>query len=178
VSEQPRGKLTRRTFLTVAGAGAGVVAAGAVASVAMKGGSGDRTAPPAPVPEASAEVRALFGDLAGGGKVEDWTVVRVHGVYYGAIPVVLATASGTKFQVDVMRRDPNGPEGVGNTPSLSLFVSNKGDGAKQTTEDHGLGAIALAEALAAREQTGAPIPPVVTLAQRHEKFPDGVYSVL
>jgi len=154
-----------------------VVATGAVVSIAMRGGADKNPAGGPPDPDG--QVRDLFGDLGAGGALDKWKIEQVHGVYFGAIPVVMSTAGGTKFQVDVLRRDAAGPDGVGNTDSLSLFVANKGNGADKTDEDQGLGAIALAQALAAREQSGAAIPgELVTLKQRHEKFPDGGYSVL
>lgn len=173
--KEPEARVDRRGFLTVAGVGAGVVATGAVGAAIggkRKAGPGSKQ-PGGP----DAEVAALFGELAQGGKVGEWSIERVYGVHYGAIPVVLASASGNRFQVDVLRRDPEGPEGIGNTESLSLFVANRGNGKRKTDERQGLGAIALADALAARQQSGAKAPTLMTLRQRNEKYPDAGFSV-
>jgi len=128
---------------------------------------------------AGPEVLALFGSLRPGSTVGRWTVAALHDVHLGGIPVVLSTADGERFQVDVVRRDcsPGAPAGVGNTASLSVFVLNDGDGSKATHEEHGLGAMALAEALNRREAEGAAIPQLLTLAERQSRFPRGVYSV-
>jgi hypothetical protein len=94
---------------------------------------------------------APLGDaLAVGSAIDRWTVVAVHPVNCGAVPVVLATADGRRYQVDLLARDPSGPAGVANTERLSLFVANQGDGRTATDEEQGLGAMALAEHLRAR----------------------------
>ena len=123
------------------------------------------------------EVRALFGPLAAGAQLDRWTVVEIHDASSGGIPVVMATAAGEKFQVDVLRRDDAAP-GVANTRSLSLYLCNKGDGRTASDEEHGLGAMALAHALAEREAAGAPLPPLLTLAERNARFPRGAFSVV
>lgn len=123
------------------------------------------------------EAEALFRDLKPGSKVEQWTIVAVHPVRHGALPVVLAGADGRRFQVDVMAIDPGGPLGVANTKTLSLFVANRGDGDTPTEESQGLGAMALAAALAERETAGAEPPTLVTFAKRAEQHPGGAFAV-
>ena len=169
-------KLDRRSFIAAAGLGAGVVAAGVAGSKLAKGGSSG--APPAP--ELSSDVDALFGDLTKGSQgstLDQWRVVAVYGVHLGAIPVVMVGPNGKPYQVDVLKRDPNGPDGVGNTPSLSLFVSNRGDGKRATDESEGLGAIRLADALTARQRAGAKAPTLMTLRERHSAYPNAGFSV-
>lgn len=157
----------RRTIL----GGVAAVAAGAIAC--------DREQAPASAsaPALPPEAEALFRDLQPGTKVEQWTVVAVHPVRHGALPVVLAGADGQRFQVDVMAIDPGGPLGVANTKTLSLFVANRGDGDTPTDESQGLGAMALAAALGERETAGVEPPTLVTFAKRAEQHPDGAFAV-
>lgn len=120
---------------------------------------------------------ATLADLARGTVIDRWTVVAVHDVTLGAIPVVLATAKGEHFQVDVMARDPDGPRGVAETEHLSLYVQNRGDGRTATEEEQGLGAMSLAAVLRAREADGARTPALLTLNERHRRHPDGAFGV-
>jgi hypothetical protein len=125
---------------------------------------------------ASAEPSA-FASLMPGQQLDRWTVVRVHPVHLGAVPVVLATEAGQRYQVDVLARDPAGPAGVANTQQLSLFVANHGDGRTATDEEQGLGAMALAEHLGAREAAGWTAPSLLTLEQRAAQYPEGAFGV-
>jgi hypothetical protein len=106
-----------------------------------------------------------------------WTVVAVHPVHFGAVPVVLATDDGRRYQVDVLARDPGGPAGVANTERLSLFVANHGDGRTATDEEQGLGAMALAEHLRSREAAGWSAPSLLTLDERATQYPEGAFGV-
>ena len=151
--------------------GVAAVAAGALACDREQADAGPAT------PTMPPEAEALFRDLSPGTKVEQWTVVAVHPVRHGALPVVLAGEGGERFQVDVMARDPGGPLGVANTETLSLFVANRGDGDTPTEESQGLGAMALAKALGERESNGAKPPTLVTFAKRAEQHPDGAFAV-
>jgi hypothetical protein len=119
----------------------------------------------------------LLAGLRPGTTIRRWTIVAVHPVKLGAIPVVLATADGTRFQVDVMARDPNGPSGVAQTEHLGLYLRNRGDGHTATDEEQGMGAMSLARALRAREAEGASMPALLTLAERHRRHPDGAFAV-
>lgn len=98
----------------------------------------------------------------------------------GAIPVVLRTDAGLRFQVDVLRRDRRGGGrlGVANTETFSPYLANRGDGRTATDEDQGLGAMALAEVLARREAACAPAPALLTMDERRARHPVGGYSVL
>src|SRR5262249_50156864 len=74
---------------------------------------------------ASPAVRAYFGDkLTDGSKLDRWTLVRVLDVHEGVLPVMMASADGQRFKVNLLRRDPAGPRGVAETQQLSLFISN------------------------------------------------------
>lgn len=121
---------------------------------------------------------APLGDaLVAGAAIGRWTVVAVHPIHCGAVPVVLATEDGRRYQVDVLARDPEGPAGVANTGQLSLFVANHGDGRTATDEEEGLGAMALAGHLGAREAGGWTAPSLLTLQQRAAQYPEGAFGV-
>lgn len=113
-----------------------------------------------------------------GQRLDRWTVVRVHPIHLGAVPVVLSTQGGETYQVDVLARDPAGPQGVANTDRLSLFVVNSSrhhdpDGRRATDEEQGLGAMVLARSLATE-----PTPTgLLTHSQRRQQHPDGAFAV-
>ncbi len=161
--------IDRRTWLT--GASAVAVASGLPLGC-------DRTAQSQSTPKSvPAEAVALLGELGPGASVERWTIVAIHPIRHGALPIVLTAPGGTPFQVDVLARDPGGAQGVANTESLSLFVANRGDGGTPTDEDQGLGAMALARALAKRQSAGAETPTLSTFAQRAQTHPNGAFAV-
>lgn len=152
--------LPRRTFVELAalGASAAIVGCGRGAT----GSAGD--------------LPALLADLGPGTTIDRWTIVAVHPVMHGAIPIVLEAEDGERFQVDVMAKDPSMP-GVGQSRHFSVFVANAGDGHRATDERHGLGAMALAAALREREQSVAPLPELWTMAERSARAPDGTFRV-
>ncbi len=125
----------------------------------------------------AADVVAYFGDLKAGSMIADWQVVSVHATHLGAVPVVLATKSGERFQVDVLKRDPRGPSGVAETGSVALFLTNGGKGSKRTDSEMGLGALALATALKAREKSGAQAPKLLSFKDRGKRHPNGEYKL-
>jgi hypothetical protein len=116
---------------------------------------------------------ARLGEVAVGERFGDATVVAIHSPHMGAIPVVMALPSGTRFQVDVLARDPDGPAGIAETSTLSLYLANRGDGATRTDEGQGLAVIALARRLDAVEAPAG----LLTLAQRTREHPDGSFGV-
>ncbi len=103
-------------------------------------------------------------------------VVTVYPVTLGALPVVLETG-GRRYQVDVLARDPSGPQGVGNTEHFSVYVSNRGDGDAPTDEAQGLGAMALARALEGHVKAGGTMPDLLTLRGRETTHPSGTFGV-
>jgi len=177
--------------LGVAG-GSAVVAAAATAqggsisgpsTPTAKAASQSKAAAPvqtATVAQPDATTKALFAPIEAHGRVGDCTLVAVHAVTMGAIPVVLATAAGRQFQVDVLRHDPgaDGMNGVRTAGSLTVVLHNEGAGGDSTHEALGLGAMALLDVLAAREAEGAALPALLTLRARVQRFPRGVLSVL
>jgi hypothetical protein len=123
------------------------------------------------------ELGPVFAAATPGRHVGPCTIVTVHPVVHGGVPVVLETSSGRRYQVDVLARDPAGPDGVATTARLSLFVANGGDGSTDTDEEQGLGAMALAELLAAGDRDGAPLPALLTLEQRSREHHGGSFGV-
>jgi hypothetical protein len=161
---------SRRSFIKLAMAAGGVTAAvGAgvyLPKVLQRGKNG-----PGPA------VLALFGELRPGTKVDRWTIVEIADVRAGCIPVLMAAADGTRFQVDIADRDPAGPKPVAETNTLALYLVNGGGGTTSTVEEHGLGVMALAAALKQREQAGAVPPQLVKLRERKQRFPDTPFRV-
>lgn len=121
----------------------------------------------------SATGDARLGDIAVGERFGEATVVAIHAPHMGAIPVVMVLPSGTRFQVDVLARDPEGPAGIAETATLSLYLANGGDGATRTDEGQGLAVMALARRLDALEAPEG----LLTLAQRTREHPDGSFGV-
>lgn len=118
---------------------------------------------------------ALEG-LGAGAKVGRWTIVQVHALRHGAVPVVLQPEGGERYQVDVLKADVDGPQAVAATDVFALFVSNRGAGNTPTDEHQGLGAMALARHLES-EAIEAPSG-LLTFAERAAKHPDGSFAVL
>ncbi len=108
--------------------------------------------------------RGVWPPLAEGERLGPVTVVAVHPPQFGAVPIVLATDAGTRFQVDVLARDDAGPAGVAQTEQLALFVANHGDGSTATDEAQGLGVMALAQRLATLGVAG--MPRLATMRER------------
>jgi len=156
--------MERRRFVSLL---AGGVAAPAVLSRVARanplGAGGSLLAPICTV----AQVAAAYGCLQPGQKIDRWTVVEVLDPRRGDIPLVLATASGERFRVDVFRRDDAAP-GVANTAALSLYLCNQGQGRQATREEHGLGVMALARAL--EDGSATPRLPLLTLRARNRRF--------
>lgn len=114
----------------------------------------------------------LFGEIDLGSRLGPCTLVSVSDVHLGAIAVQLRDPHGETFQVDIVRRETGlvATRGIANTPSLSLFLVNGGDGRTLSREEHGLGAMALGARLTHREQLGAAVPRLLTLRERNAAF--------
>jgi hypothetical protein len=118
-----------------------------------------------------------LGGVAPGVRIDRWKIVAVHPVRFGAIPIVLATEDGRRYQIDVLARDDAGPQGVASTDRLSLYIANQGDGEMPTDEEQGLGAIALARALAEHERRAQALPELLTLRQRIARHEGEAFGV-
>lgn len=88
---------------------------------------------------------APLGGLVG--SLDGYRVEQVMPAVAGAIPVLMRTPDGTRFQVDVMRRDEDGHAGVANTATYSLYLSNGGAGDRPSGAAEVRGAHLLAQRL-------------------------------
>jgi hypothetical protein len=158
---------SRRTFIQIAGGAVAVAGAGVFLPRYLK----HRQHAP------GASVKALFGDLRPGSQIDRWTIVQIADVHAGCIPVQMAAADGTRFQIDIALFDPEGPKPVAQTKTLALYLVNGGGGTTSTVEEHGLGVMALAAVLRQREDAGAVAPQLVKLRDRKKRFPDMPFQV-
>jgi len=161
--------MDRRTFLSVLAGGTAVVLTGRLGWARAPYREGPLLAEP--------QVRAVLGAVQVGTRIDRWTVVSILDTAHGGIPVVLATSTGERFRVDVLRRDDHAL-GVANTAELSLYLCNQGRGSRATDEEHGLGAMALARRLERGAAPHAPLPRLLTLRERNQRFRDGAFSVV
>ena len=184
---------SRRAFLTGLGRSAALaVSTGALAKVAA---ASPRQSPPPPVddvgasgpaapatarahddlpPAPDAAVHAFLAPIAVGATFGGWTLARVHGVFRGGLPLVLAHADGRRAQVDLLRHDAASPPGIAATGAGHLYLVNSGRGTRATPPDLE-GAIRLIAA-ALRHRDGAGLA-LISQAERHRTFPGGVYVV-
>jgi hypothetical protein len=164
--EVSRRHLGRRKVLVAvaaAAAGGGLGPARAAMAAARRRG-GPRRRERLEVPAAAA-FSLLGHPLRAGEPLAHGCVEAVLPLAAGAVPVVMRTPAGARFQVDVLRRDPDGPRGVAETERFSLFIANQGDGRTPTDEAQAHAARSLAAWLAARE-AGAPAPALRSFAER------------
>lgn len=131
---------------------------------------GHAAATPAPTSAVPA-LPTTLGGVTVGDAIVGFRVAALHEPRLGGIAIVLEAEHG-RFQVDVLRRDPDGPAGVAETRALALFVANRGDGRRPTDEAQGLAVMALARALDDAEAPDG----LLTFRERRERFPIGVYA--
>jgi len=189
-------KWNRRQFLsgvlTAASAGAATSAQALPVSSSLLSGASDTSPLHAPVSptghEASATATSCAGDrvahdlqhlLPEGQRFGRWRVVSVLPVKLGAVPVVLESRRGERFQVDVLRRDRStrARRGLAETREYSLFLLNRGQGDTPTQEDHGLAVLWLAALLRPRERTTGTVA-LLTQRERTQRFPRGKFNAL
>ena len=108
-----------------------------------------------------------------------WRVISVLPLKLGAVPVVLESRQGERFQVDVLRRDRSARarRGLSETRGYSLFLFNRGQGDTPTQEDHGLAVLWLAAFLRPREHTQVGVA-LLTQRERMQRFPRGKFNAL
>jgi hypothetical protein len=121
-------------------------------------------------------VRAYLGPVVPGAVFAGATVEHVYDVHLGAIAIVAMSATGARFQIDVLAAD-RGDGAVGRTEAVSLFVRGRPGAA--TPEDQGLAAMAIASVLRGREAAGAKPPPgLLALRERLRRHPGGHFDAL
>lgn len=108
-----------------------------------------------------------------------WRVVSVLPIKLGAVPVLLESHRGERFQVDILRRDRSARarRGLAETREYSLFLLNRGQGDTPTQEDHGLAVLWLAALLRPRERSVATVA-LLTQRERTQRFPRGKFNAL
>lgn len=124
-------------------------------------------------PEARAAAAATTGrslELQPGLRLGPCTIARVLPVENGALPVELVDPAGRRFVVEVHRFDARA-QGIARAGSLAVYLRNGGTGATRTDETHGLGAMALASLLEAREKAGMPVPRLASIVERWQSDP-------
>ena len=84
----------RRDFLTQVGVAAGAVAIAAPQRALARPETG--------LPDSGGA--SVLG-LSPAQRIGRWTIVAVHAVRFGAVPVVMVEDSGARFQLDVLRRE-------------------------------------------------------------------------
>ncbi len=133
----------------------------------------------ASLPQADERVLRAVGSIKPGTDVYGWKIVSVHGIYLGAIPVIMADKNGEKFQVDVCAKDgkSGAPQPVITTKSLSFFLANGGNGAHPSDESKGLGAIALASYLGKKKSAAFRPRGLMTLRERNAAHPYGAFTI-
>jgi hypothetical protein len=170
--------LGRRQVLLSVGATVGVAAAAKTAKAAAVGGVKNRSRSSRESQRARVEV--LLGPALAGGALDGWEITSAGSVRFGAVPLEMRTPEGVHFNVELLRRDPIGPQAIGETEHFAIFVINRGDGATATDEAQGRGALALRMYLARREldmaAAGLAMPEVMTLRERDRAYPDGHFS--
>jgi hypothetical protein len=123
------------------------------------------------VSEANAATDPGRLQLRAGIRVGPCTISRVLPVENGALPVELVDPSGRPFLAEVHRWDANAPPGIARAGSLAVYLRNGGTGTTRTNEAHGLGAMALASLLEAREMAGKPMPRLASIVERWQNDP-------
>lgn len=100
------------------------------------------------------EVLEFFGELRAGSALDRWVILAIGAPRGGAIPVRMAGADGRPFDVEVLRRDPEGPRAPAEEGEIAVYLPGVAAGSA-TPEEQGLGAMTLAAALA---DAGRPPP--------------------
>jgi len=124
--------------------------------------------------DADRAVHGYLGAIGAGTAVGAWTIARVHGVFRGALPFVLAHLDGRKAQLDLMASDGESPPGIATTRAGQLYLVNSGRGSATTPHDLEHSIRVLAGLLADRD--GAALG-LMSFVERHRCHPGGVFVV-
>ncbi|MEZ4399490.1 MAG: hypothetical protein R3B06_05705 [Kofleriaceae bacterium] len=189
---------SRRAFLRGIGQSAALLVGGAALAQSADAGpaladagpaladAGDGTTPagpPAPrttarhddLPTPPGPVEAGYlGPVAVGTTVGAWRVARVHGVFRGALPFVLAHADGRRAQVDLMAHDAASPPGIAAASAGHLYLVNSGGGTRATPPDLEHAIRQLAQRLDGRPGQALGL---LSKAERGRRHPGAVYVV-
>lgn len=150
-------KLTRREVVAAIGVGAVTVSTGALAAAPST-----VSTPVETLVDPSRHANPFPGLERGAKLVGVWTVDAVHVPHQGAVAVHLSDGDHL-FRLNVLKRDPAGVPGIGESKSLSVYVCNNGGGQRPTAEREGQAARALAAWLDSYEAHGGRLPELSTL---------------
>lgn len=147
---KPSPRVARRKVLAALGA----AAAGVSTACTLR--------PRTTAPSAAAPLAELVGPVG------EWRVEQVLPLVAGAVPVLMRTPEGKKFQVDLLRAEVDGPRAVAQAGGLALYLANGGEGDRPSTAVEEQGARALAQRLThlAAERGEPAIPGLLTLSER------------
>jgi len=120
----------------------------------------------------SAAVLELLGDVRAGAMLAGSTVVSVHDLRMGTVPVVARNPSGRLFQIDIMARGNHG--GVASNESHELFLVHGREGVA-SEESEARAAVELARRLA--PSAACTRVALLTRAERTARFPRGAFAV-
>lgn len=124
--------------------------------------------------DADLAVTGFLGPIGVGTAIGAWTIARVHAVFRGALPFVLAHPDGRRAQVDLMTFDGESPPGVAATRAGQLYLVNSGRGTATTPHDLERAIQRLAGLLAHRDGAGLAL---LSFAERHRCHPGGIFVV-
>lgn len=152
---KPSPRVARRKVLVALGAAAAGVSAACTIRPRTTGSS-------------SAPLAGLVGPVGTPGAAGAWRVEQVMPLVAGAVPVLMRTPEGKRFQVDLMRAEPDGPRAVAQAGELALYLANGGAGDTPSAEIEAQGARVLAGALTqlAGERGAPAIAGLLTLSER------------
>jgi hypothetical protein len=115
---------------------------------------------------------AAPGPLSAGATLDQWTVLAVHPMDKGALPITLRGRDGREWTVEVLARDPSpfAPRPPAQTAHLALHIRNGGNGWAPTTADQEHFAEVFAAAL---DESGRHhIPGLMTMSERLDAYPE------
>lgn len=167
-------KVDRRNALKMLGlglvtAGSGAALAPRSAKAAVASALQQKSAIPAPT--TTGATPALVGPYNVGSRVAASKIVAVSNTETGAVSVDFETDSGSRFRVDICRRDDanDAPAPVARTAHHDFFLANGGRGDKKTDRVQGLAVYALAWAVERNASlTGGPA--LLTMRERWARF--------
>ncbi|PCC66709.1 hypothetical protein SAMN02745121_00561 [Nannocystis exedens] len=147
---KPSPRVARRKVLAALGAAAAGVSTGCTLR------------PRTTAPSAAAPLADLVGPVG------EWRVEQVLPLVGGAVPVLMRTPEGKRFQVDLMRAEVDGPRAVAQAGEVALYLANGGAGDRPSAAVEEQGARALAQRLTqlAAERGAPAIPGLLTLSER------------
>ncbi len=159
--------LSRRGFMRSVGVGATV---GATVAASLPGSAR------ASAEAAQGEVTDLLAPLVG--RAFGDMTVRTAEPHLGGVALLVEDGSGQSFQIDVLRRGDDSPDGVREVGQLAFYLANRGNGRSASSEAHGCCLIDIAdwtrEAMGRNANVGAGL---LSWQERQSAHPRGAFLV-